>query len=125
MTRFVRSGVLEALGQQFVGAARARGVAARRVLLAHALRNALLPVINLVGLSLPVLVSGSLVTEVIFAWPGMGRLTYEAIVARDYAVVLAGTLLASLMVVVGNLAADLAMAAADPRIRLSHGGNRR
>ena len=122
MTRFVRAGLLETLGQEFVRAARARGLSAPRVMV-HALRNALLPVINLVGLALPVLISGALVTEVVFAWPGMGRLTYEAIRAQDFSVVLASTLLASLMVIVGNLAADLAMAAIDPRIRLAGRGD--
>ena len=76
-------------------------------------------VINLTGLSLPVLLSGSLVIEVVFAWPGMGRLTYDAIRAHDVSVVLASTLLVTLLVVAGNLGADLAMAAADPRIRLT------
>lgn len=124
MTRFVRAGLLETLGQEFVRAARARGLTGPRVL-RHALRNALLPVINLVGMALPVLISGALVTEVVFAWPGMGRLTYEAIRAQDFSVVLASTLLASLMVILGNLAADLAMAAVDPRIRLAGRGEGR
>jgi peptide/nickel transport system permease protein len=118
MTRFIRAGLLEALGQEFVRAARARGLENRRVVLVHALRHAILPVIQLIGMSLPVLVSGSLVTEVVFAWPGMGRLTYDAIHAQDFAVVLAATLVAALTVVLGNLAADVAMALADPRIRL-------
>jgi peptide/nickel transport system permease protein len=120
--RFVRSGVLATLGEEFVRAARARGASGRRVLFGHALRNALLPAITLAGLSLPVLVSGSLVTEVVFAWPGMGRLAYEAILARDVPVVLAATMLSSLLVIGGNLAADLALAAADPRIRASFRG---
>jgi len=124
MTRFVRAGLLHALGQEFVRAARARGIAPRRVLLAHALRNALIPVVNLVGLSLPILLSGSLVTEVVFAWPGMGRLTYDAIHAHDMSVVLATTLIATLMVLLGNLVADLTMPAVDPRIRLREGGGR-
>jgi len=122
MTRFVRAGLLEALGREFIRSARARGLGSRQVLLRHALRNALLPVINLVGLSLPILFSGSLVIEVIFAWPGMGRLTYDAIRAQDISIVMASTLLAAVMVVVGNLAADLAMALVDPRIRLAAGG---
>jgi peptide/nickel transport system permease protein len=117
--RFLRSGLLATLGEEFVRAARARGLGSRRVLLVHALRNAVLPVINLMGVSLPILVSGSLVTEVVFAWPGMGRLTYEAILARDLPVVLASTLLASTLVILGSLLADLAMASADPRIRLA------
>lgn len=117
--RYVRAGVLEALGREFVRAARARGAGRSRVLWVHGLRNALLPVVNLIGLSLPLLLSGSLVIEVVFGWPGMGRLTYEAILQRDLSLVLASTLGASLLVVVGSLAADLAMAAIDPRIRLS------
>jgi len=124
MARFVRAGLLEALGQEFIRAGRARGLGAGRLLWRHALRNALLPVINLVGLSLPILVSGSLVTEVVFAWPGMGRLTYDAILANDVPVVLASTLLAAWLVVLGNLAADLAMLAIAPRIRLVPGRSR-
>ncbi len=120
--RFIRSGVVAALGEEFVRAARARGAGGGRVLFGHALRNALLPAITLAGLSLPVLVSGSLVTEVVFSWPGMGRVAYEAILARDVPVVLAATLLSSLLVVVGNLAADLALLAADPRIRAGRQG---
>jgi peptide/nickel transport system permease protein len=118
MTRFVRAGLLETLTQEFVRAARARGVGGRRVMLAHALRGSLGPVINLIGLSLPVLVSGSLIIEIVFAWPGMGRLTYDAIMAKDLPVVLASTMLAAFLVVVGSLAADVSMAALDPRIRL-------
>jgi peptide/nickel transport system permease protein len=121
MTRFVRAGVLEALAQEFIRAARARGVGGRRIMLAHALRNALGPVINLIGLSLPVLVSGSLIVEVVFAWPGMGRLTYDAIMAKDLAVVLVTTSMAAMLVVLGNLAADIALAAIDPRIRMVDG----
>jgi peptide/nickel transport system permease protein len=117
MTRFVRSGALESLERPYVRAARARGASGSRVLLAHALRNALLPVINLVGLSLPVLLSGSLVIKVVFAWPGMGRLTYDAIRAQDFPVVQATTLVATAAVVAGSLAADLAMGLADPRLR--------
>jgi peptide/nickel transport system permease protein len=124
MLRFVRAGLLRALARGFARAARARGVGSRRVLLVHALRNALLPVINLIGVSLPALLSGSLVIEVVFAWPGMGRLTYDAILMQDFPVVLATTLLATLLVVVGTLAADLAMVAADPRIRLRTSGVR-
>jgi peptide/nickel transport system permease protein len=122
MTRFVRSGVLESLAQEFVRAARARGVGGGRVVLVHALRNALGPVINLVGLSLPVLVSGSLIVEIVFAWPGMGRLTYDAIMAKDLAVVLVTTSMASVLVVLGSLVADVALAWVDPRIRLEGRG---
>lgn len=123
MTRFVRAGLLESLGEEFVRAARARGVGGRRVVLVHALRNSLGPVVTLVGLSLPVLVSGSLVVEVVFAWPGMGRLTYDAILAKDLPVVMATTTIAALWVILGNLAADVALAALDPRVRV--GGSAR
>jgi len=116
--RFVHSGLLQNLGLEFVRGARARGLGPRRVLWSHALRNALIPVINLVGISLPALLSGSLVIEVVFAWPGLGRLTYDAIRAGDAPVVLGTTLLATLLVVFGSLAADIAMGLADPRIRL-------
>jgi peptide/nickel transport system permease protein len=125
LSRFVRSGILATLGEEFVRAARARGVGGSRLLLGHALRSALLPAITLLGLSLPVLVSGSLVTEVVFAWPGMGRLAFEAILARDVPVVLAATLLSAVLVIAGNVAADLAMAAADPRIRTGRTGSGR
>jgi len=118
MGRLVREGLLRSLGEGFVRAARARGVGGRRLLLGHALRSALLPVVTLLGLSLPILVSGSLVTEVVFGWPGMGRLAYEAILAQDVPVVLASTVLTSIVVIVGSLLADIAIAVADPRIRL-------
>ncbi len=123
--RFVRSGVGAARREEFVRAARARGASGGRVLVGHALRNALLPAITLAGMSLPVLVSGSLVTEVVFSWPGMGRVAYEAILARDVPVVLAATLLSSLLVVGGNLAADVALLVADPRIRAGGSGGAR
>jgi peptide/nickel transport system permease protein len=88
----------------------------------HALPNGLLPAIGLLGLSLPILVSGSLVTEVVFAWPGMGRVAYEAILSKDVPLILACTFVATLLVVVGSLLADLALSAADPRIRLGARG---
>jgi len=119
MSRFVRASVVEALGQGFVRAARARGLTERRVLVGHALRSGLGPVLTLTALSLPVLVSGSLVVEVVFSWPGMGRLTYEAILAKDVSVVLASTLLSAALVAAGSLGADLALAALDPRVRLA------
>ena len=122
LARLLRAGLLEALGEDFVRAARARGAGGARVLVGHALPNGLLPTIGLLGLSLPILVSGSLVTEVVFAWPGMGRVAYEAILSKDVPLILACTLVATLLVVVGSLLADLALAAADPRIRLGARG---
>jgi peptide/nickel transport system permease protein len=99
-------------------AARARGASEWRALLTHALPNALLPVITMLGMSLPFLVSGSLVIEVVFSWPGMGQVMYDAALARDVPLLLGGTILATVAVVVGNLLADVAYAAADPRVRL-------
>jgi peptide/nickel transport system permease protein len=122
LARFVRAGLIETLDLDFVRAARARGVSERDVLWRHALRSSLIPVINQVGLSLPVLVSGSLVVEVVFAWPGMGRLTYDALRAYDLPVVLAATMLSTVLVLIGSLLADLAMFAVDRRIRLGGSG---
>lgn len=122
MARFVRAGLLGTVGEAFVRAARARGVGGGRLFGVHALRGALVPIVNLAGLSLPALVSGSLAVEFVFAWPGMGRLFYDALVARDTAVVLALTALTAALVIAGSLLADLAMAALDPRVRLGRPG---
>jgi peptide/nickel transport system permease protein len=122
--RFVRVGILRAMGEEFVRAARARGLGRGRLLWLHALRHAILPVINLLGLALPALLSGSLVIEVVFAWPGMGRVAYDAIRAHDVPLVLATTLLATGLVIAGSLFADLGMAIADPRVRLGRGSGR-
>jgi len=117
--RFQRGALLEALGQDYVRTARAKGVAESRVLVRHALRDALLPVISLLGLALPFLLTGAVLVETVFSWPGLGKLAADAISARDYPVVLGTTLLVCAAVVVGSLLADLVTAAADPRIRLS------
>jgi peptide/nickel transport system permease protein len=115
--RHQRSALLEVMRQDFVRAARARGLAERAVLLRHALRNALTPTITLAGLAFPALLSGSVLVESVFGWPGMGRLAADAIGRRDYPIVTAAAILAAAMVVVGNLLADLAARAADPRLR--------
>lgn len=117
--RFQRAALLEALKKGFIRTARAKGLAEPRVLLRHALSNALLPTITLLGLALPFLLTGSVVVETVYAWPGMGKLAADAIAARDYPVVMATALAASILVVTGNLAADLLYAAADPRTRPS------
>lgn len=117
LARYVRAGLLRALGEGFVRAARARGVSSRALVTRHALRATLPPIVTLAGVSLPALISGSLVVEVVFGWPGMGRLAYDAVVARDLPVVLATVLVATVVVVVGSLAADLGLAWADPRAR--------
>lgn len=115
--RFVRGAALDVGQRGFVRAARARGLAPHIVTLRHILRNALIPVITLLGLSLPMLFSGTVFVEVIFAWPGMGREMVGAVGARDYPVALATTAIYGVLVVVGNLAADLLYAVADPRLR--------
>ncbi|MEE9562597.1 MAG: ABC transporter permease [Thermoanaerobaculia bacterium] len=117
ITRFTRNSLLEVIDEDFVRTARAKGVDEGRVFWSHALRNSLAPIIQLLGLSLPFLLSGSLVTEVVFSWPGLGRLTYDSILSRDYPVILASTALAATLVVAGSFLADLLHAAADPRVR--------
>jgi peptide/nickel transport system permease protein len=114
--RFQRAAMLETLHRSFVRTARAKGLGERRVVVRHALRNALLPTITLIGLSLPFILTGSVVVETVFAWPGMGKLAADAINARDYPVVMATALIASLVVVAGNLVADVLYAVADPRV---------
>lgn len=116
-SRYTRSSVIETLAEDYIRTARAKGMRQRRVLLVHAARNALLPLVTLVGLQLPTLVSGTLVVEVIFNWPGMGRLFYSRALEYDYTTVLAITTLAGVMVVIGNLLADLLYAVFDPRMR--------
>ncbi len=117
--RFQRAALLEALGQDYVRTARAKGLRESSVLVRHALRDALLPVITLLGLALPFLLTGAVFVETVFAWPGLGKLAADAIAARDYPLVLATTLLASAVVVAGSLLADLLAALADPRVRLA------
>jgi peptide/nickel transport system permease protein len=117
IARYQRAAMLEAIGQDFIRSARARGLGDRAVLLRHALRNALLPIVTLFGLAFPLLLSGAVLVETVFAWPGMGKLTVDAIQARDYAVVTGATILAATLVVTGNLLADLLYWALDPRTR--------
>ncbi len=115
--RYLRAALLDLRDAPFITAARARGLSERRIRWAHVLRPALLPVITLLGLSLPMLVSGSLVVEVVFAWPGMGRVLWTAAMARDVPVILAATLVGCAAVLLGNLLADLMYAVVDPRTR--------
>lgn len=117
IVRFTRASCLEALGQDYVLTARAKGLGGRAVLLRHALRNALLPVVSLLGLYLPILVSGSVVIERIFSWPGIGSLLMDAIDRRDVPVVLGVSVFTTAGVVVGSLAADLLYGVVDPRVR--------
>lgn len=115
--RYVRNHLLEVFGQEYLTTARAIGLSEGRVLWVHALRNALVPLIQLFGLTLPMLLNGSLVVEVIFAWPGIGRITFDALLARDYPLILAATALSATLVILGNLVADLLHGLVDPRAR--------
>jgi peptide/nickel transport system permease protein len=118
-SRFTRSSMVEVLSQDYVRTARAKGMGDRRVMYVHALRNAVIPLVTLVGLELPGLVSGGLVVEVVFGWPGIGLLAYQRALAYDYTMVLGIVTLAAILVVAGNLLADVLYATLDPRIRLA------
>lgn len=117
VARYMRGSMLEVIHQDFIRTARAKGLSERTVVFKHALRNALIPIITLVGLYLPFLLSGAVLVETIFAWPGMGRAIVEAILARDYPMVMATSFVIAAMVVLGNLLSDVLYAVVDPRIR--------
>jgi len=115
--RYQRSSLLDVLTQDYIRTARAKGARERRVLRVHALRNALLPMITIGGLSIPQLVSGAFIIEFVFGWPGMGRLAVNAALRRDYPVIMGVTMISAVFIVLGNFLADLAYHWADPRIR--------
>jgi len=116
-SRFTRSSMLEVLSQDYVRTARAKGMTERRLLYVHALRNAMVPLVTLVGLELPGLVSGGAIVEIVFSWPGIGRLALERALQYDYTMVLGLTTFAAILVVAGNLIADILYAVLDPRIK--------
>lgn len=118
LSRYMRSSLLEVLRQDFITAARAKGLPERTVIYKHALRNALLPVITILGLSVPGLIGGSVIFETIFSIPGMGQLFYYSVMARDYPVVMGMVVIGAVLTLLGNLFADIAYAIADPRIRV-------
>lgn len=115
--RFTRSSLLEALKQDYIRTARAKGLLERLVILRHALRNALIPVVTVIGLSLRSLVGGAVLTETIFAWPGLGRLAVQAVIDRDYPLIMGINLLVAVVVIFANLLTDILYAILDPRIR--------
>ena len=117
IARYMRGSMLEVVRQDYVRTARAKGLPERTVIFKHALRNALIPVITLVGLYIPVLFSGTVFIELIFAWPGMGRAIVDGITQRDYPLVMAASFFFAMMVVAANLVADVLYAVVDPRIR--------
>jgi peptide/nickel transport system permease protein len=118
-SRYMRASMLDVVNQDYIRTARAKGLRRHAVLIHHALRNALLPMITIAGLQLPTVLGGALVTETVFTWPGMGRLFLDSIGYRDYPVVMGLLMFSALLVLVGNLLADLLYVIADPRIRLA------
>jgi peptide/nickel transport system permease protein len=119
LMRLLRSSLLEALSQDYVRTARAKGLHSRTVLLQHVLRNALIPVVTVAGLQIGFLLSGSVIVEVVFSWPGVGRLVVDSIGARDYPIVQAAVVLLASLLILINLAVDIIIAVIDPRIRYS------
>ncbi len=118
-SRYMRSATLDVINQDFVKTARAKGLSERRVILKHVVGNALLPMITLAGMQLPSLLTGALVTETVFTWPGMGRLFLDALSYSDYPVVMGLLMFSAILVILGNLIADVVIAIVDPRIRLA------
>jgi peptide/nickel transport system permease protein len=119
MTRYVRSAVLEVTGMGYVRTARSKGLPPRVVTLRHTVRNALVPILTITGIQLATILGGVIVVEVVFAWPGLGRLVYNSVAARDYPVIQGAVLLIAVLFLAVNLVVDLLYAIADPRIRLS------
>jgi len=115
----MRSSMLEVIRQDYITTARAKGLSERVVIYKHALRNALLPIITILGLSIPGLIGGSVIFETIFAIPGMGQLFYMSVMARDYPVIMGILVIGAVLTLLGNLIADASYALADPRIRVS------
>lgn len=117
-TRYARSSMLEVIGEDYIRTARAKGLAERGVVFKHALKNALIPVVTIIGLSLPGLVGGAAITETVFAWPGMGRLAVTAAFRRDYPVIMGILVIFSAMVVISSMLIDILYMYLDPRVRL-------
>ena len=118
-SRYMRTATMDAISQEFVKTARAKGVSERRVLMKHVVGNALLPMITLAGVQLPSLLTGALVTETVFTWPGMGRLFLDSLGYSDYPVVMGLLMFSAILTIAGNLIADIVVAVVDPRIRLA------
>jgi len=123
MSRFMRTSMLEVLRQDYIMTARAKGLPTRRVLLKHALRNALIPVITILGLSVPTLIGGSVIIEQVFALPGLGQLFWQSVMSRDYPLIMGNLVLGAVLTLAGNLLADVGYALADPRIRYKREGS--
>lgn len=121
LMRHTRTAVLEVLGQDYIRTARAKGLSERKVLFKHALRNALIPVVTIVGLSLPGLFSGAIITESIFGLPGIGKVALDAMTKRDYPLMMGFSMFVAVITLVGNLLSDIIYAAVDPRVKLEVG----
>ena len=119
LIRYTRSSMLESIRQDYVQVARAKGLSERTVMIRHALRNVLIPLVTVVALDLPILFGGTVIIEQIFAWPGMGQLAIQAVLGRDYPVIMGITLIGAAMIVLSNLLADVVYALIDPRIKYS------
>jgi len=117
VVRYARSSMLEVIREDYVRTARSKGLSETDVIYKHALRNALIPIVTLFGLSIPFIFNGAFITETIFAWPGMGRLAVGAVFQRDYPILMGTTLITAILVLLGNLIADILYAVVDPRIR--------
>jgi peptide/nickel transport system permease protein len=117
LSRYTRSSMLEVIRQDYVRTAKAKGIPEDEVYYKHALRNALLPIITIFGFLIPDLIGGAIIMETIFAWPGIGRLSYQAVLARDYPVVMTILTISAVLTLIGNFVADLLYGIADPRIR--------
>ncbi len=120
MSRYMRGNMLEVIHQDYIRTARAKGLSERSVIYKHALKNALLPVVTILGLSIPALIGGSVITETIFAIPGMGRLFFESVMARDYSVVMGLLVIGAILTLIGNFIPDIPYSYVDPRIRLKN-----
>lgn len=118
LSRYSRSSMIEVMEEKYILTARAKGLTRGRTIFVHALKNALLPMVTIMGLSLPALISGSFIFETIFSWPGMGRLGYEAVMNYDYPVVMGVGIIATLLTLIGIFVSDILYAVVDPRIRL-------
>ena len=118
LTRYHRFGIIKILSQDYILAAKARGISKTKLLFIHAFKNASIPIITILGLSLPGLIGGSFVIEYIFSWPGMGQLGISSIFSRDYPVIMGSIVFSSILIILGNLLADIAYTYADPRISL-------
>jgi peptide/nickel transport system permease protein len=117
ISRYTKAAMLEIIRQDYIRTARAKGLSEHKVIFKHAFRNALLPIVTILGLSLPGLIGGGFIFETIFAWPGMGRLAYEASFSFDYTVIMGVVFFGAILTLLGNIIADITYALVDPRIR--------